>query len=335
MKLSVGIVGLPNVGKSTLFNALTEQSVDVSNYPFVTIDPNVGVVTVPDERLDKLAELYPSKEKIPAVVEFYDIAGLVKGANKGEGLGNQFLSHIKEVFVIVHVVRAFGAGDVVHVEGGTDPVRDIEIVNTELALKDIETLERRINKAEKDTKTGDKERKKELDTLLAVRGELDRRATLDSLDKEILETLVVKELGLLTSKPQIILVNGDEGEMTDETKEKIEGLAREYIVANLDGSADLGELIERAYKVLGLIAFFTIGDDEIRAWAVRGGILAPEAVGAIHTDFEEKFVRAEVVDLEKLLEAGGWQEAKQKGLVRTEGKAYVVNDGDVIFVRHG
>lgn len=345
MKLSVGIIGLPNVGKSTLFNALTNQSVDVANYPFVTIDPNVGVVSVPDGRLDKLAKSYPSKEKIPAVVEFYDIAGLVKGANSGEGLGNQFLSHIREVSVIVHVVRAFESGEVVHVEGETDPVRDIEIVNTELSLKDIETVERRINKAEKDAKTGDKEKKKELEALLAVRAELDRSARLSSFDTEILELPVIKELGLLTSKPQIILINGNDRDITGETKEKIDNLGGEYLVADLNANVDLDELIERAYKVLGLITFFTIGDNEVRAWAVRGGALAPEAVGTIHSDFEKNFIRAEVIGLDKLLEAGGpsavssgqlncWQEAKKQGFVRTEGKVYEVSDGDVIFVRH-
>ena len=334
MKLSVGIVGLPNVGKSTLFKALTKIDINIANYPFATIDPNVGIVTVPDERAEKLAELSKSKEKIPAVVEFYDIAGLVKGANKGEGLGNQFLNHIREVSVIVHVVRAFESADIIHVENSVDPVRDIEIVNTELALKDMEVLEKRIDRAARDAKTGDKEKKRELDLLESLKNQLDSGVLINTLDKDLLEKPVVKELGLLTSKPQLFLINGSESDVTDALKNKLKELKSEYIVADLAEGADIDELVRRAYSILGLISFFTTGEKETRAWTVRGGAKAPEAAGVIHTDFEEKFIRAEVINWEELLKAGGWNEAKGKGLIRIEGKEYVTKDGDVLIIRH-
>ena len=334
MKLSVGIVGLPNVGKSTLFKALTKIDINIANYPFATIDPNVGIVTVPDERAEKLAELSKSKEKIPAVVEFYDIAGLVKGANKGEGLGNQFLNHIREVSVIVHVVRAFESADIIHVENSVDPVRDIEIVNTELALKDMEVLEKRIDRAARDAKTGDKEKKRELDLLESLKNQLDSGVLINTLDKDLLEEPVVKELGLLTSKPQLFLINGSESDVTDALKNKLKELKSEYIVADLAEGADIDELVRRAYSILGLISFFTTGEKETRAWTVRGGAKAPEAAGVIHTDFEEKFIRAEVINWEELLKAGGWNEAKGKGLIRIEGKEYVTKDGDVLIIRH-
>jgi len=334
MKLSVGIVGLPNVGKSTLFKALTKIDINIANYPFATIDPNVGIVTVPDERAEKLAELSKSKEKIPAVVEFYDIAGLVKGANKGEGLGNQFLNHIREVSVIVHVVRAFESADIIHVENSVDPVRDIEIVNTELALKDMEVLEKRIDRAARDAKTGDKEKKRELDLLESLKNQLDSGVLINTLDKDLLEEPVVKELGLLTSKPQLFLINGSESDVTDALKNQLKELKSEYIVADLAEGADIDELVRRAYSILGLISFFTTGEKETRAWTVRGGAKAPEAAGVIHTDFEEKFIRAEVINWEELLKAGGWNEAKGKGLIRIEGKEYVTKDGDVLIIRH-
>jgi len=335
MKLSIGIIGLPNVGKSTLFNALTKQNINVANYPFATIDPNVGVVSVPDERLDKLAALSESKEKIPAVVEFNDIAGLVKGANKGEGLGNKFLAHIREVPVIVHVVRAFESADITHVEDSIHPVRDIDIVNTELLLKDMDVLEQRIERAVRDAKTGDKERKKELESLENLRSKLDEGVLLNTLDKEFLDEPFVRGLGLLTAKPQLFLINGSVGDVPDELKDKIKELGGEYIVSDLGGGADIAGLIKRTYEILGLISFFTTGEKETRAWTIRRGAKAPEAAGVIHTDFEEKFIRAEVIYWEKLLHAGGWQEAKGKGLIRIEGKEYEVADGDVIVVRHG
>ena len=334
MKLSVGIVGLPNVGKSTLFKALTKIDINIANYPFATIDPNVGIVTVPDERAEKLAELSKSKEKIPAVVEFYDIAGLVKGANKGEGLGNQFLNHIREVSVIVHVVRAFESADIIHVENSVDPVRDIEIVNTELALKDMEVLEKRIDRAAHDAKTGDKEKKRELDLLESLKNQLDSGVLINTLDKDLLEEPVVKELGLLTSKPQLFLINGSESDVTDALKNQLKELKSEYIVADLAEGADIDELVRRAYSILGLISFFTTGEKETRAWTIVNGAKAPEAAGVIHTDFEEKFIRAEVINWEELLKAGGWNEAKGKGLIRIEGKEYVTKDGDVLIIRH-
>ncbi|KKU11529.1 MAG: GTP-binding and nucleic acid-binding protein YchF [Parcubacteria group bacterium GW2011_GWB1_45_7] len=334
MKLSVGIVGLPNVGKSTLFKALTKIDINIANYPFATIDPNVGIVTVPDERAEKLAELSKSKEKIPAVVEFYDIAGLVKGANKGEGLGNQFLNHIREVSVIVHVVRAFESADIIHVENSVDPVRDIEIVNTELALKDMEVLEKRIDRAARDAKTGDKEKKRELDLLESLKNQLDSGVLINTLDKDLLEEPVVKELGLLTSKPQLFLINGSESDVTDALKNQLKELKSEYIVADLAEGADIDELVRRAYSILGLISFFTTGEKETRAWTIVNGAKAPEAAGVIHTDFEEKFIRAEVINWEELLKAGGWNEAKGKGLIRIEGKEYVTKDGDVLIIRH-
>jgi len=335
MKLSIGIVGLPNVGKSTLFKALTKKDVNIANYPFATIDPSVGVVSVPDERVDKLAELSGSEKRIPAVVEFYDIAGLVKGANRGEGLGNQFLAHIREVAVIVHVVRCFGSDDIVHVEEGVDPARDIDIVNTELILKDMETVDRRIDRLEKESKTGDKEKVKDLEILRMVRDSLDNGILVYSADPELAGASAVKELSLLTLKPQIYLLNGDESDVSDIVKDKIKELGSDYIVANLGKDSAVGMLVKRAYKILGLISFFTTGDKETRAWTIRRGAKAPEAAGVIHTDFERNFIRCETVYWEKLLETGGWQKARQRGLIRVEGKEYVMEDGDVVEIRHG
>ncbi|PIR98715.1 MAG: redox-regulated ATPase YchF [Candidatus Colwellbacteria bacterium CG10_big_fil_rev_8_21_14_0_10_41_28] len=333
-KLSVGIVGLPNVGKSTLFNALTKQQVVAANYPFATIDPNVGVVSVPDERLDKLAELSSSENKIPAVVEFYDIAGLVKGANKGEGLGNQFLAHIREVKIIVHVVRVFKLDGVIHVEGSIDGLRDFETINTELILKDMELLDKRIDRAMKESKTGDKSKKEELTVLEKVKAALDEGQLAHTLGEEILGKEVVSELSLLTSKPQLILLNGDESEVGDNLKKAIEELGFQYMVADLGQDASLGRLIKSAYKSLDLITFFTTGPKETRGWTLREGGRAPQAGGVIHSDFEDKFIRAEVVLYDKLVEAGSWVKAKEKGWMRIEGKQYVIQDGDVLIIHH-
>lgn len=336
MKLSIGIVGLPNVGKSTLFKALTKNEVNIANYPFATIDPNVGVVIVPDERLDKLSEMSNSAKKIPAVVEFYDIAGLVKGANKGEGLGNQFLNHIRETDAIVEVLRCFPAGEIIHVENTVDPVRDMEIINSELALKDLETIERNFKKLEGEAKAGNKDAQKSLESVKIIKDALERgELVFQEKYKAALENPKAKELNLLTAKPQIYLLNGNPEDVSEELKNKIKSLGADYIILDLAKEIKLDELIKKAYEILGLISFFTNGEDETRAWTIRKGAKAPEAAGAIHSDFEKKFIRAEVVNWQKLLEAGSWSKAKQKGWLRLEGKDYVVNDGDVIEVRHG
>ncbi len=283
-KLSIGIVGLPNVGKSTLFKLLTKQDVPIANYPFCTIDPNVGVVLVPDARLEQLAAMSGSAKIIPAVVEFYDIAGLVKGASHGEGLGNQFLAHIREVSAIVEVVRIFSNDGITHVESSIDPIRDIDSITTELELKDLES--------------------KEKENLLAI-------------------------------KKRIYVLNGVADDVIPALKEKLEKEGAAYIVADLSVAFDLSSLIKEAYHTLNLISFFTTGADETRAWTIIRGSKAPQAAGVIHTDFEKKFIRAEVIAAEKLLEAGGWTQAKAKGWLRLEGKEYVVQEGDVMVIRHG
>ncbi len=338
MKLSIGIVGLPNVGKSTLFKLLTKQEVVVANYPFATIDPNVGIVPVPDERLDKLAELSKSKKKIPAVVEFYDIAGLVKGANKGEGLGNQFLSHIRETQAIIVVLRVFKNPDIIHVENSVDALRDLEIINEELALKDLESVGKRLVKAEGEARSGKKEAITDRDFLTGLEQRLEKGEMLvSSLDPASLVYLKdrMNDLNLLTAKRQIYLVNGKSEEVPPELVQKIEALGADYVVADLSSAHEIPELIKKAYEVLGLISFFTTGEDETRAWTIERGTKAPQAAGVIHTDFEKKFIRIEVVSYEKLMEAQGWAAAKQKGWIRIEGKEYEVKDGDVLLVRHG
>lgn len=333
--LSIGIVGLPNVGKSTLFKILTKQEITVANYPFATIDPNVGVVPVPDERLDKLAEISNSDKKVPAVVEFYDIAGLVKGANAGEGLGNQFLSHIRETDAVLQVVRCFPSDEIIHVEEGVNPIRDIEIINAELILKDLDTVEKRLGKLEGEARSGDKQKVKELENLNKIKSELGEGRLLFTLPKELLNEEIVKNLNLLTSKKQLYLLNGDEEHVSDELKNKISELGADYIVINLSEAESINELIKKAYEILGLISFFTTGEMESRAWTIENGWKAPQAAGVIHTDFEHKFIRAEVVSFEKLVEAGSWSAAKQKGWLRLEGKDYVFQDGDVTEIRHG
>ena len=331
MKLSIGIVGLPNVGKSTLFKALTKQEITIANYPFATIDPNVCVVVVPDERLQKLAELSHSKKIVPAVVEFYDIAGLVKGANKGEGLGNKFLSHIRETQAIVVVLRVFKNPEIIHVEGAPDPLRDLEIINAELILKDLETIEKRLSSLENEKKSGDKKAEKNLEVLNKIREELGA----GNLAVKYAKEEIVRELQLLTVKKQIYLLNGMEFEVPVELLQKIKELRADYVVADLSSVSAIPELIKKSYEVLGLISFLTTGENETRAWTIEKGTLAPQAAGVIHTDFDKNFIRAEVVNWQKLVEAKGWVQAKQKGLIRVEGKEYVMQDGDVVVIRHG
>ena len=337
MKLSIGIVGLPNVGKSTLFKALTKNEVNIANYPFCTIDPNVGVVSVPDGRLDKLAEMSKSAKKIPAIVEFYDIAGLVKGANKGEGLGNQFLSHIRETDAIVEVLRCFPLGEIVHVENSVDPIRDLEILNAELALKDLDTVEKVWKKIEVDVRSNpagsplNRQAAHDLDILKKVKDKLSQSQMIIEFKNEP----IIKNLQLLSAKPQIYLLNGGPGDATKELIDKIKNLGANYIIKDLSKDMDLSDLIRKSYEVLDLISFFTTGEDETRAWTIIKGTKAPQAAGAIHTDFEKKFIRAEVVNWQKLLEIGGWAKAKQKGLVRAEGKEYIFQDGDVTEIKHG
>ncbi|KKR88885.1 MAG: GTP-binding protein YchF [Candidatus Wolfebacteria bacterium GW2011_GWA1_44_24] len=326
---------MPNVGKSTLFKILTKQEVNIANYPFATIDPNVGVVAVPDERLEKLTKLSNSKKTIPAVVEFYDIAGLVKGANKGEGLGNQFLSHIREVNAIVEVVRVFENEEIIHVEQKIDPIRDLEIINTELILKDLETVEKRLSKLDGEARTGDKQKIKDLEILKKIKEGLERNALAMNSGEEITGQPIVKELNLLTSKRQIYLLNGRETDVSDILKEKIKYLNADYLVIDLANARDIDELIKKAYEILGLISFFTTGEDETRAWTIKKNLKAPQAAGEIHSDFEKKFIRAEVINWQKLLEASSWNSAKQKSWLRLEGKEYEVQDGDVMVVRHG
>lgn len=338
MKLSIAIVGLPNVGKSTLFHLLTNQDITIANYPFATIDPNVGIVSVPDERVDKLAALSKSKKKIPAVVEFYDIAGLVKGANKGEGLGNQFLAHIRETQAIVIVLRIFENPEIIHVENSVDPSRDLEIINSELILKDLEAVEKRFNKAEAEARTGKKEAVQDKELLGRLKKCLEdgNLPIADiALAHDVRANARMIDLNLLTLKRQIYLLNGEEKDAPAALLEKIKSLHADYLIADLSQSASVPELVKKAYAVLGLASFFTTGEDETRAWTIEKGMKAPQAAGVIHTDFEKKFIRLEVIEASKLLEAGGWSQAKQKGWLRVEGKEYEVKDGDVLEVRHG
>ncbi len=343
----MGIVGLPNVGKSTLFKALTKNDILIANYPFATIDPNIGIVAVPDERLDKLAEMSKSKKKIPAIVEFYDIAGLVKGASEGEGLGNQFLTHIRETNAIVEVLRCFPSDEIIHVENSVDPMRDMDIINAELMLKDLETVEKNFKKAETDARNNVKGAREDLAIMQKAKLALEQGKLLFTKEfADVRENEKVRLLNLLTIKPQLYLLNGKPEDVPPTLAEKIKALGADYVVVNLNdlstgsadspqGSSGLNQLIQKAYEILGLISFFTTGEDETRAWTIRNGAKAPEASGAIHSDFEKKFIRAEVIGWEKLLEAASWSKAKQKGTLRLEGKEYVAQDGDVMEIRHG
>ncbi len=333
MSLSIGIVGLPNVGKSTLFKALTKKQVDIANYPFCTIDPNVGVVVVPDERLNKLAEFSHPEKIIPAAVEFVDIAGLVKGAAQGEGLGNKFLSHIREVDVIAEVVRTFKNEKIIHVHKTIDPKSDIEVIETELILADLETLNKRMEKLERDVKANDKIAIKKMEIAKKIKELFERGKPARELGFNEDEKFLIKDLNLLTIKPVLYVFNiSGQNELNEDLK-KLNHVAldikaeEDALEINEEEKKELGlvsgidKLIVKAYEMLGLITFFTTGEDETRAWTIRNGSTAPEAGAAIHTDFKEKFIRAEVINWEKLISGG---------LTRTVGKDYIVCDGDVI-----
>lgn len=362
--MKLGIVGLPNVGKSTLFNSLTKAGAESANYPFCTIDPNVGIVTVPDERLRLLGDLYKSKKVTPAVIEFVDIAGLVKGASKGEGLGNQFLSNIREVDAIVHVVRCFEDTNVVHVDGSVDPVRDIETINLELIFSDIEILERRVAKTGR-AAMNDKKIAAEAELLKRLIAHLeDGRLAITFETEDEDEKALVSSYNLLTAKKVIFAANVSEDDLADDgaanphvqaVRKYAEQTASEVFVICAQIEQDIAELdeeekamfledfglkesglekmIKASYKLLGLLSFLTSGEDDTRAWTITNGMKAPQAAGKIHTDFERGFIRAEVVNYKDLLECGSLSAAKEKGLVGLEGKDYVVKDGDVILFR--
>lgn len=360
--MKLGVVGLPNVGKSTLFNAITQAGAEIANYPFCTIEPNVGVVAVPDERLDKLATLYDSKKITPTYLKFVDIAGLVKGASRGEGLGNKFLSHIREVDAIVHVVRCFVDSNVTHVSDTIDPVADMTTINLELILADIETVTARLNKAVNMQKTGDKKYKIEADLLKRILDHLESEQPARTMSFDEDEQAMADEMFLLTSKPVIYAANiaeDDLGQIDNslvklvadyankenaetlvicaKVEEELSRLDAEEKAMFLDSygieESGLNRLVKKCYKLLHLVSYLTAGEKETRAWTVTEGTKAPQAAGKIHSDFEKGFIRAEIVPYETMLEMGGYNQAKEKGKVRSEGKDYVIKDGDVVLFR--
>lgn len=361
--MKLGIVGLPNVGKSTLFNALTKAGAESANYPFCTIEPNVGVVNVPDKRLDVLEEMYNSKKKVYTSIEFYDIAGLVKGASKGEGLGNKFLSHIREAAAIVHVVRCFKDDNVVHVDGFVDPIRDIETINLELIFSDLDTMDKRIEKTSKTAKGGDKKAKEDLILLDKIKAHLEGGNPVRSMEVSEEEEKTVRDLFLLTSKPVLYVGNISEDDLLSDEDNLLVKSVREYvekenaefitICAKLEEELSsledeeklellaeynlketgLSKLIHASYKLLGLMSFLTSGTDEVRAWTIKIGTKAPEAAGKVHSDMERGFIRAEIVSYDKLIECGSEAKAKEKGFYRLEGKEYIMADGDIVNFR--
>ena len=361
--MKLGIVGLPNVGKSTLFNAITNAGAEVANYAFCTIEPNVGVVAVPDYRLDELAKMYSPKKITPAVIEFVDIAGLVKGASKGEGLGNKFLSHIREVDAVIHVVRCFDNDDIMHVSGSVDPKRDIETINLELSLSDLEILDRRIDRTAKAAK-GDKSLLTELEFLKRLKTELENGVSARAVEADDDEKAILADIGLLSAKPVIYACNMSEDDFASNIENnerykavceiaKAEGAEVLPICAELEAeisslskeekemflsdagieSGGLDMLIQRSYNLLGLISYLTAGEPEVRAWTIKKGTKAPQAAGKIHSDFERGFIRAEVISFDELMACGSMQAAKEKGKIRSEGKDYVMQDGDIVLFR--
>ncbi len=329
MSLSIGIVGLPNVGKSTLFNTLTKKGVPAENYPFCTIDPSVGIVPVPDPRVQKLSDFSKSKKTIPAVIEFVDIAGLVAGASKGEGLGNKFLTNIRETDAILHMVRTFVDNDVIHVANKVDPLSDIEVINLELILADLETVQKRLSNLSRDVKRGEKDAIKEEAVLKKVEAVLLDSKLANSADLDDDEKIILKSMHLLSAKPVLYALNTSAANenLVKEIASKVPGA---HVEIDPVFETGLDDMIKACYELLGLETFFTTGEDETRAWTIEKGCTAPIAGTAIHTDFKDKFIRAEVINWQDLLDAGSFAEAKAKGKVRTEGKEYIVKDGDVV-----
>lgn len=354
MSLSIGIVGLPNVGKSTLFQTLTKKEVDRQNYPFCTIDPNVGVVIVPDERVKKLADLTHSAKKIYTTIEFTDIAGLVKDSHKGEGLGNKFLSHIREVDAVIYVLRAFTNKKIISTQNNVDPVAEKEILDMELILKDLETVVKIWDKAQKEAKTGDKKNLEKLEILKKIKILLEQGKILAEENFNEAEKIILREYQLLTDKPRLYLLNGSKEEIAPEIIQTFKKHNWPYLVIDVKNEFEAGDLtseeraslglpeksgldilIQKSYCLLNLITFLTTGEDETRAWTILKGSTAPQAGGAIHSDFLKNFIRAEVINWQDLIHAGSFAQAREKGLLRLEGKEYIVQDGDVITIRHG